>query len=529
VSKVVSQVQDGFHNHFPRHPLDDEFHFASWSSMRPLRTRCRQARHTEAVVEGEIRLTPAYRVADVVAAVQSLVDSAVKDILSHHSNEQDGTNTDEHTGDKSPSKVELLWTDRPHKPSSSRRPRGRNTRGRGDSRAAKGGPQKASFLELAENLEGVVVDRSTEGHCVLANTLAKVCGEHHARQFSVNGSVPHVRRLRDAGFDVQLFGFGVAEWHRQEAEYCSLCDMQQGNRVLQRLVEHFGHLHEDFAESSVSGDNALNTTSVLSTQPDHDDAAEKPSVLDRDAPNNEIMETGSDDSLSRAFVRQATYSEPTISPPPSPTYVQSAKRPRAHSGPISGKNRSVKTNEQVLLWPPHRSLWTTNSAGQRSNSRSSVGSHNACSQEATAETLRSSVSETLPSSSSGFSRSVPDLWKRQSVPTEFTMSDIKPSQSEGSRPKEVFCSTHSPFWCGSEPSPPRDASTGLISSPPQTPRASALVDLLCTPEVGEDGSALVGAGPEESSLQQEGQLHMHQEGEGEENGWFPYIQGFSPF
>lgn len=54
---------------------------------------------------------------------------------------------------------------------------------------------------------------------------------------NIRGSVPYIRRFQDAGFDVQLFGFGLHEQLHNEDEHCLLNDMRKGYQVLISIIK----------------------------------------------------------------------------------------------------------------------------------------------------------------------------------------------------------------------------------------------------------------------------------------------------
>jgi acetylornithine deacetylase len=59
---------------------------------------------------------------------------------------------------------------------------------------------------LGHPYKGVACNLSSLGYQALTEAIAKVRGA--ANPFSLTGSLPCIRDLQDAGFDVQVVGFG---------------------------------------------------------------------------------------------------------------------------------------------------------------------------------------------------------------------------------------------------------------------------------------------------------------------------------
>ena len=68
----------------------------------------------------------------------------------------------------------------------------------------------------------------------LSGAIAAVKGE--VKPFSISGSLPLVRDLQRAGFDLTLVGFGKSSVYHGDNEYCCLSDMKDALQILARTV-----------------------------------------------------------------------------------------------------------------------------------------------------------------------------------------------------------------------------------------------------------------------------------------------------
>jgi len=101
---------------------------------------------------------------------------------------------------------------------------------------------KSLAHELAKDLEGVVLFNTRQNSaCHVAtwafNDVERRSSCRHPSFVNIRGSIPHVRRFQDAGFDVQLFGFGLHQHLHDEDEHCLLDDMRKGYQVLLSIIK----------------------------------------------------------------------------------------------------------------------------------------------------------------------------------------------------------------------------------------------------------------------------------------------------
>ena len=83
-------------------------------------------------------------------------------------------------------------------------------------------------------MEGIACSLDSEGHSALKQATAAVLGE--VKPYSICGSLPLVRDLQRAGFDVQMTGYGHMSTYHADNEYCSLSHMSKGFQILQRCL-----------------------------------------------------------------------------------------------------------------------------------------------------------------------------------------------------------------------------------------------------------------------------------------------------
>jgi len=77
------------------------------------------------------------------------------------------------------------------------------------------------FKWLGDPFRGVAVNLKSPGYKAIHDAVAKVCGE--AKPFALTGSLPIIRDLQDAGYDVQITGFGRMDAYHANNEVCWGC------------------------------------------------------------------------------------------------------------------------------------------------------------------------------------------------------------------------------------------------------------------------------------------------------------------
>ncbi|CAI5499020.1 unnamed protein product [Closterium sp. Naga37s-1] len=92
-------------------------------------------------------------------------------------------------------------------------------------------------LEIAEGpMKGVACNLDSPGYHALVTATKEVMGE--CKPYSITGSLPLIRDLQEAGFDVQTMGYGVMATYHARNEYALLSDFKLGYRVLTNLIHN---------------------------------------------------------------------------------------------------------------------------------------------------------------------------------------------------------------------------------------------------------------------------------------------------
>jgi len=85
-----------------------------------------------------------------------------------------------------------------------------------------------------EGMEGVACDLKSPGYAAICEALGKVTGK--VEPFSLTGSLPIIRNLFNAGYDVQITGFGRLDGYHAANEFGRLSEFGQGVEVMARIV-----------------------------------------------------------------------------------------------------------------------------------------------------------------------------------------------------------------------------------------------------------------------------------------------------
>lgn len=209
-AEAVSMVQQRFYDDFPPTPAEEAYQFSAGSNMKPTQIECAKGGLNQicptTTVSGDIRLSPFYEVEDVIEAVERYVKD-INDYIDELPTKgtwskfvlDDSVMIQE--GELRRAKVELKWL--------------------GD-------------MHTFKTYAGVAVNLESEGH----KAIVQACRETNAscKPFSVNGSLPLVKIMQQAGFDIQLCGFGLMSVYHGVNEYCTLSGMQKAHEVLVRIV-----------------------------------------------------------------------------------------------------------------------------------------------------------------------------------------------------------------------------------------------------------------------------------------------------
>jgi len=147
----------------------------------------------KATVSGDIRLTPFYD----LSAVQKAVEGYVKDINEKITELPGRGPVFKHElADGSRGRIELEW--------------------------------------LGSPCLGVYCDLESAGYKAIAKATEEVIGE--IKPESLTGSLPCVGELKQAGFDIQICGYGIEKVYHGLNEYASLNDLKQGGKIMRRII-----------------------------------------------------------------------------------------------------------------------------------------------------------------------------------------------------------------------------------------------------------------------------------------------------
>ncbi|AES94440.1 putative acetylornithine deacetylase [Medicago truncatula] len=194
---AIKEIQLKFYNDFPPHPQEQVYGFATPSTMKPTQWSYPGGGINqipgECTISGDVRLTPFYNVKDVMKKLQEYVDEINENI---HKLESRGPVSKYALSDE-------------------------NLRG-------------SLTLTFDEANSGVACNLDSRGFHVLCKATEEIVG--HVKPFSITGSLPLIRELKDEGFDVQCCGYGLMATYHAQNEYCLFTDMCQGYRVFASII-----------------------------------------------------------------------------------------------------------------------------------------------------------------------------------------------------------------------------------------------------------------------------------------------------
>jgi len=201
VMEASAYLQQKFYQMFPAHALEADYSYACPSTMKP--TQVESARNSLnqvpgwTTVKGDIRLTPFYDIDHVKHALEQVVAEINAD----------------------PSIL------------STRGPASKYVLDAGTPEERKG---VCSLQWGGHCLQGVACDITSRGFKALKNSFTTVMGE--VKPYSICGSLPLVREMKDEGFDIQITGFGLSSVYHGDNEYCLLSDMCNAFKVLHQIA-----------------------------------------------------------------------------------------------------------------------------------------------------------------------------------------------------------------------------------------------------------------------------------------------------
>lgn len=205
---AVLEMQRRFYEDFGPHPQEAKYGFATCSTMKPTQWNLPAGSMNQipgqASVSGDVRVTPFYDMDEVMGKLRSYVD----DINANPNALAKGQ----------------------HGPHSKYELPDENLKGRLE-------------LKFYDNVgKGWAANIESKGHKALLAAFSDVLG--NCKPYSITGSLPCIRDLQDAGFDVQTMGFGrLAAYHAVD-EFAYLSELAQGFKVMVALVKQYAEAEE---------------------------------------------------------------------------------------------------------------------------------------------------------------------------------------------------------------------------------------------------------------------------------------------
>eukprot|EP01127_Copromyxa_protea_P001312 TRINITY_DN11337_c0_g1_i1.p2 TRINITY_DN11337_c0_g1~~TRINITY_DN11337_c0_g1_i1.p2 ORF type:complete len:443 (+),score=151.53 TRINITY_DN11337_c0_g1_i1:38-1330(+) len=195
--EAVIEMCNRFHADFPPHANEEKWKFANCSTMKMTTVDMPPGAINQipakCTIQGDIRLTPFYKVEDAKAAVEKYVKEINENITALP------------------------------------------TRGPGFSYDIGTKRGSISFSWQGASMSGVAVDLESPGLKALSAATEAVQGT--CTPFSLTGSLPLIAELKEEGFDLQMIGFGHSSVYHGTNEYVSLESMKKGYEVLSRIID----------------------------------------------------------------------------------------------------------------------------------------------------------------------------------------------------------------------------------------------------------------------------------------------------
>jgi len=195
--EAVAEMMKRFHHDYPAHPKEADYGFKSPSTMKPTMWEHPPGAINQipgmAKISGDIRATPFYEAGKIKAAV----DQYVKDINANITSLPSRGPVYKFVVSDAHGSVELKWLGTIHR--------------------------------------GVACKLDSPGFKAFSQATKEIIGE--SKPYSITGTLPLVAELQEAGFDLQIAGYGLSKCYHGVDEYCSIEGMKQGYKVFSRILE----------------------------------------------------------------------------------------------------------------------------------------------------------------------------------------------------------------------------------------------------------------------------------------------------
>jgi acetylornithine deacetylase len=207
---AMDMIQERFYEDFPRVAEEDTYRCAVGSSLKPTQMECQKGSFNqicpETTYHGDIRLSPFYGVRDVMEKIDEYVEWVNTEIdrmptRGPYSKFTLPEDVEIQAGERRKGVIEWKW---------------------------------GSKLEEFLLYEGVACDMDSAGHKALVQAFREV--KSSVKPFAINGTLPLVKSMKDAGFDLQLCGFGLLKVYHGIDEYIEIEDFERAYEVVARVV-----------------------------------------------------------------------------------------------------------------------------------------------------------------------------------------------------------------------------------------------------------------------------------------------------
>lgn len=86
-----------------------------------------------------------------------------------------------------------------------------------------------------EPFKGIACDMNSAGYKALYKATENVKGK--AEPYALCGSLPLVGDMQEAGYDLQISGYGKSAVYHGNDEYCQLSEMKDAVKILSTVID----------------------------------------------------------------------------------------------------------------------------------------------------------------------------------------------------------------------------------------------------------------------------------------------------